>query len=104
MNGKGSRPRNVGPEFNKNFQEIDWKHDDDSVIDTQVVKRTSTKRIYLYGASADHTGGPFEFVPIPPFECLNPNCVNGGVDSGGVTPWGARITLQCPVCAGTCRI
>ena len=66
MNGKGSRPRNVGPEFTKNFQEIDWQRDDDSVIDTQIARRTSTKRIYLYGASADHIGVTFEFVPIPP--------------------------------------
>jgi hypothetical protein len=73
MNGKGSRPRNVGPEFTKNFQEIDWKHDDDSVIDTQIARRTSTKRIYLYGASAYTTGGSFEFVAIPPFDSSDLN-------------------------------
>lgn len=25
----------------------------------------------------------------------------GGVDTGGVTPWGGSITDQCPACKGT---
>jgi len=68
MNGKGSRPRNVGPEFKKNFQEIDWKHDDDTVKDTPLFERTSTKKIYRYG----YSGAPEEiqFVPIP---CPSPS-------------------------------
>jgi hypothetical protein len=94
----------VKPTFGQNFQDIDWQHDDVEVIDTLIVKRTSTKRVYLYGPSADHGNGPFEFVPIPPGEplpCPNPNCVNGSVDTGGVTLWGSSITNKCEICDGT---
>jgi hypothetical protein len=102
MNGKGDKPRNVGPKFRQNFSEIDWHRDNNTAANTPLEERTPTKRVYRYGPSADHTGGPWKlFVPIPPALCPNLGCVNGGVDTGGVTPWGSGIIDKCPDCNGT---
>lgn len=42
------------------------------------------------------------------FVTLKPVCEecggSGGVDSGGVTPWGAPIEVPCSVCGGKGRI
>lgn len=31
--------------------------------------------------------------------CPDPSCDNGAMDTGGVTPWGASISIPCPSCA-----
>lgn len=112
--GKGSQPRNVGPQFHENFQDIDWHHDD-TAKGTPLVKRTDTKRVYRYGPAQSKWDGvelvsffPVpELVPlfqavegVPQMPCPNPGCENGGVDTGGVTPWGSPISDKCPDCDG----
>jgi len=87
---KGDDPRNIGPKFQENFHHVDWHRDDDASQPTPH-NRTSTKSIYRYGPSPDPG--------IRRSKCHNPNCENGGVDSGGMTPWGSGIMLPCPECA-----
>jgi hypothetical protein len=102
--GKGSDPRNVGPKFKKNYQEIDWHRDTQQAPD----KETSTKKTYVYGSKKQGTFADLELTlaklsadrsNMQP--CPNPNCDKGVVDSGGTTPWGEWITLPCPACGGT---
>lgn len=34
-------------------------------------------------------------------QCPNPGCENGIVDTGGMTPWGAGISIKCTCCDGS---
>jgi hypothetical protein len=45
QSGKGDDPRNVGPNFQKNFLDINWG----PIQYPTSERRTSTKRIYTYG-------------------------------------------------------
>jgi hypothetical protein len=56
--GKGDRPRNVGPKFKANFQDIYWGNDDSA----NWFVRKSTKRVYHYGHR--FTRG-IELSPVP---------------------------------------
>ncbi|MHC4332510.1 MAG: hypothetical protein ACYSUV_02020 [Planctomycetota bacterium] len=85
--GKGSDPRNVGPKFKKNYQEIDWHRDTQQAPD----KETSTKKTYVYGSKKQGTFADLELTLAK----------LSAVDSGGTTPWGEWITLPCPACGGT---
>lgn len=65
MYGKiNNHQQSVSPRFGQNFDEINWQRDDDSVKDTPLHKRTSTRRVYRYGTA--HTPDPSKFMEIPP--------------------------------------
>lgn len=71
-------------------------------LDSGVFTRSGERPLYEFGSK----GGVLEknsveLVYVPGIELECPFCDKGGIDTGGVTPWGAGIEAACEACRGT---